>query len=59
MTERGWLTTLTRRPVGLHIMMSLLHEEPRQKYISDLAASVQASASNAKTLDAQATSYAG
>lgn len=59
MTERGWLTTLTRRPVGLHLMMSLLHEAPRQEYIADLAASVDASASDAKTLDAQSTSYAG
>jgi glutamate/tyrosine decarboxylase-like PLP-dependent enzyme len=59
MTERGWLTTLTRRPVGLHIMMSLLHEEPRERYIADLTASVRESASSAKTLDAQATSYAG
>lgn len=58
MTERGWLTTLTRRPVGLHIMMSLLHEEPRQRYIADLKESIHASASNTKTLSLQATGYA-
>ena len=58
MMERGWLTTLTRRPVGLHIMMSLLHEEPRERYISDLKDSIRASGSSTKTLTLQSTGYA-
>lgn len=58
MAERGWLTTLTRRPVGLHIMMSLLHEKPRAQYISDLKDAIHASASSAKTFDPQMTGYA-
>lgn len=58
MTDRGWLTTLTRRPVGIHIMMSLLHDEPRQQYIADLKASIHASASDTKSLSLASTGYA-
>lgn len=40
MSDRGWLPTLTRRPPGLHLMMSLLHEPVRQDFVVDLKASV-------------------
>ncbi|MCE8007160.1 aminotransferase class V-fold PLP-dependent enzyme [Aestuariivita sp.] len=58
MTQRGWLTTLTRRPVGIHIMMSLLHEEPRQQYVADLRAAVHASASDTPVPNMASTGYA-
>ncbi len=35
--ERGWLPGMTARPVGLHLMLSLLHETAREAYIKDLA----------------------
>ena len=37
MTERGWLPGLTRNPKGLHSMMSLLHDAPREEYLADLS----------------------
>lgn len=40
MSDRGWLPTLTRRPPGLHLMMSLLHEPVRHDFVADLRASV-------------------
>lgn len=46
LSERGWLPALTRRPKGLHQMMSLFHEPVRPEYIADLkqaVASVRAS----------------
>lgn len=57
MTDRGWLTTLTRRPVGLHIMMSLLHEKGREDYIADLRASVAQAAEGGRALDLERTGY--
>jgi sphinganine-1-phosphate aldolase len=36
MAARGWLPGLTRAPKGLHAMMSLLHEPPRELFLSDL-----------------------
>jgi hypothetical protein len=58
LSARGWLPTLTRRPVGLHMMMSLFHEEARPAYIADLRAAI-AEGAGAKPLDARLTSYAG
>ncbi|MBP0440031.1 pyridoxal phosphate-dependent decarboxylase family protein [Tianweitania sediminis] len=40
MAARGWLPALTRRPKGLHLMMSLFHEPVRDEFIADLRASV-------------------
>ncbi len=36
MATRGWLPGLTRNPKGMHAMMSLLHEEPREEFLADL-----------------------
>lgn len=36
MSQRGWLPALTRRPKGLHQMMSLFHEPIREEYVADL-----------------------
>lgn len=36
MTARGWLAGLTRRPKGMHAMMSMLHEPSRAQFLSDL-----------------------
>ncbi|MEM6439546.1 MAG: aminotransferase class V-fold PLP-dependent enzyme [Pseudomonadota bacterium] len=57
--DRGWLVTLTRRPVGLHLMMSLLHEPCREDYLNDLAASVAAAAGDRRAADASLSTYAG
>ncbi|MGH7211264.1 MAG: hypothetical protein ACREF1_07365, partial [Acetobacteraceae bacterium] len=42
MAARGWVPGLVRRPPGLHMMASLLHEEAREQYLGDLAAAVAA-----------------
>ncbi|MFT8243573.1 pyridoxal phosphate-dependent decarboxylase family protein [Roseomonas sp. BN140053] len=36
MEARGWVPGLVREPPGLHIMMSLLHEPVRERYLGDL-----------------------
>lgn len=38
MAQRGWIPGLVRRPPGLHLMLSLLHEPARERYLADLAA---------------------
>jgi glutamate/tyrosine decarboxylase-like PLP-dependent enzyme len=38
MARRGWVPGLVRRPPGLHLMLSLLHESARGTYLADLAA---------------------
>ena len=40
MAARGWIPGLVRRPPGLHMMMSLLHEPVRERYLADLRAAV-------------------
>jgi sphinganine-1-phosphate aldolase len=40
MEKRGWVPGMVRRPPGLHIMASLLHEGVRDQYLSDLKAAV-------------------
>jgi glutamate/tyrosine decarboxylase-like PLP-dependent enzyme len=40
MQKRGWVPGLVREPPGLHLMMSLLHEPVRERYIADLAAAM-------------------
>ena len=42
MTERGWLVGLTKKPRGMHAMMSMLHEPARAQFLSDLAECVAA-----------------
>lgn len=37
MSERGWVPGMVRRPVSLHLMLSLHHETSRETYIRDLA----------------------
>lgn len=44
MAERGWVPGLLREPPGLHMMMSLLHEPVRERYLADLAHAVRAAA---------------
>lgn len=34
--ERGWVPGTTSRPAGLHLMLSLLHENAREAYLADL-----------------------
>ena len=38
MARRNWIPGLVRRPPGLHLMLSLLHEPARATYLADLAA---------------------
>ncbi len=42
LTERGWVPGLLRDPPGLHMMMSLLHEPARPRYLSDFRAALAA-----------------
>ena len=42
MAGRGWIPGLLREPPGLHMMMSLLHEPVRPRYLADLAEAVAA-----------------
>jgi sphinganine-1-phosphate aldolase len=42
MASKGWLPGLTRAPKGLHAMMSLLHEPPREEFLADLGESLEA-----------------
>jgi glutamate/tyrosine decarboxylase-like PLP-dependent enzyme len=40
MAARGWVPGMVRTPPGLHMMMSLLHEPVREKYLADLGAAL-------------------
>lgn len=42
MAARGWVPGLLRDPPGLHMMMSLLHEPARDRYLADLVAAAGA-----------------
>jgi len=42
MAERGWIPGMLQDPPGLHMMMSLLHEPARERYLVDLAAAAAA-----------------
>ena len=42
MGDRGWIPGLLRDPPGLHMMMSLLHEPVRGRYVADLAEATRA-----------------
>ncbi len=42
MEMRGWVPGMVRRPPGLHMMASLLHEGAREDYLRDLKAVVAA-----------------
>ena len=42
MSERGWVPGMLRDPPGLHMMMSLLHEPARPRYLADLRAALEA-----------------
>lgn len=47
MERRGWVPGLVRQPPGLHLMMSLLHEPVRERYLADLAEATAAARQNA------------
>ncbi|MEM7059483.1 MAG: pyridoxal-dependent decarboxylase [Pseudomonadota bacterium] len=40
MEPKGWLPGLTRRPKGMHAMLSLLHEDACAPFLADLAAAL-------------------
>ena len=42
--ERGWFTSVTTEPRGLHLMLSPFHETVTQTYLADLAWAVEAAA---------------
>lgn len=48
MAERGWVPGLLRDPPGMHMMMSLLHEPARERYLAHLAQAVQAALADAE-----------
>ncbi len=41
MAADGWLPGLTRRPKGMHAMMSLLHDASREEFLSDLGRALE------------------
>ncbi|MEX2519478.1 MAG: pyridoxal-dependent decarboxylase [Paracoccaceae bacterium] len=41
LNKRGWLPALTRRPRGLHAMMSLMHDPARDDFLKDLREAVE------------------
>lgn len=49
MTARGWLAGLTSRPKGMHAMMSMLHKEPQEQFLTDLRESVEEVRNGAQT----------
>jgi glutamate/tyrosine decarboxylase-like PLP-dependent enzyme len=51
--ERGWFTSVTTEPRGLHLMLSPFHEEVAQTYLADLAWAVEAAAAGPKPADAR------
>jgi glutamate/tyrosine decarboxylase-like PLP-dependent enzyme len=56
MVERGWLSGLTRRPKGMHAMLSLLHDASREEFLNDLrecVASVRQSPDSEAQIQAQ------
>jgi len=58
MMQKDWLVSMTRRPVGIHLMMSLLHESVRGQYIADLRAAIAQSRSDMPTPQSGTTGYA-
>jgi glutamate/tyrosine decarboxylase-like PLP-dependent enzyme len=44
MIRRGWVPGLTRDPAGLHVMLTLIHDEACADYARDLAASADEAA---------------
>lgn len=42
MGESGWLPALTRRPEGMHVMLSLFHAPAREAFVHDLREAVEA-----------------
>lgn len=57
MRDRGWLPGLTRTPKGMHMMMSLIHEEACDAYLGDLAAGVEAVAGAPEARSALVATY--
>ncbi len=41
MTARDWLIGRTKEPMGMHLMLSNLHEQSKEAYLTDLAAAVE------------------
>lgn len=37
MAERGWVPGTIKQPAGMHLMLSLFHEQARESYLADLA----------------------
>ena len=53
MSARGWIPGMVRKPPGLHLMMSLLHEPVRERYVADLGEAVAgATTVQARAVDA-------
>ena len=53
MYRRGWITSATKEPPSLHLMLSPRHSEFIDDYLEDLAASVQAVAEGEDSKSAQ------
>lgn len=47
MEHRGWVPGMIRKPPGLHMMASLLHEPAREAYLTDLKSAVVSVAATA------------
>jgi glutamate/tyrosine decarboxylase-like PLP-dependent enzyme len=51
--ERGWFTSVTSEPRGLHLMLSPVHEEVAGTYLADLAWALDEARAGAKPVDAR------
>ncbi len=52
MAKRNWIPGMVRKPPGLHMMMSLLHEPVRATYLADLTEAVAMAAATARPVNA-------
>jgi glutamate/tyrosine decarboxylase-like PLP-dependent enzyme len=55
MRERGWLPGFIKRPTGMHLMLSLIHEQSCEDWLSDLRWAVDAERNAQQSLKAKVT----
>ncbi len=48
LARRGWVANLTRDPPGLHLMLTIVHENACEDYLRDLASAAAEAAATPK-----------